>query len=46
MLLALTNDNLWTPDFLTPRPWSPLTRFDEELASLTRTPSDAVRRVA
>ncbi|WP_239456453.1 ArsR/SmtB family transcription factor [Nocardioides solisilvae] len=43
MLLALTNDDLWTPDFLTPRPWSPLTRFDEELAALARTPLEVVR---
>lgn len=43
MLLALTNDNLWTPDFLTPRPWSPLTRFDDELAALAATPLDVVR---
>lgn len=43
MLLALTNDNLWTPDFLTPRPWSPLTRFDDELAALAATPVDVVR---
>ncbi|MDF1603320.1 DUF5937 family protein [Nocardioides sp. YIM 152315] len=43
MLLALTNDNLWTPDFLTPRPWSPLTRFDDELAALAGTPLDVLR---
>ncbi|GAA3452693.1 ArsR/SmtB family transcription factor [Dactylosporangium matsuzakiense] len=33
-LLALTDSRLWTPDFLNPRPASPLTRFDDELASL------------
>ncbi|WP_258236565.1 ArsR/SmtB family transcription factor [Nocardioides campestrisoli] len=43
MLLALTNDALWTPDFLTPRPWSPLARFDDELAALARTPLEVVR---
>ncbi|MBZ5739836.1 ArsR/SmtB family transcription factor [Nocardioides mangrovi] len=43
MLLALTNEQLWTPDFLTPRPWSPLTRFDDELAALAETPLDVVR---
>lgn len=43
MLLALTNDSLWTPDFLTPRPWTPLTRFDDELAALAQTPLDVVR---
>lgn len=34
VLLALVNDRLWTPDFLNPRPPSPLTGFDEELAEL------------
>jgi DNA-binding transcriptional ArsR family regulator len=43
MLLALTNDNLWTPDFLTPRPWSPLTRFEDELDSLAQTPAHVIR---
>ncbi|MCI2236984.1 DUF5937 family protein [Paenibacillus sp. TRM 82003] len=33
-LLALTNDLLWTPDLLTPRPTSPLTRVDEQLDAL------------
>lgn len=42
LLLALTNADMWTPDFLTPRPWSPLTRFDEELAALAATPLDVV----
>ena len=28
MLFALTNDRLWTPDFLTPCPYSPLTRIE------------------
>jgi DNA-binding transcriptional ArsR family regulator len=43
MLLALTNDSLWTPDFLTARASSPLTRFDDELAALAATPLDVVR---
>ncbi len=43
MLLALTNDSLWTPDFLTARASSPLTRFDDELATLAATPLDVVR---
>ncbi len=43
LLLALTNDNLWTPDFLTPRPRSPLTRFDDELAAVAETPIDVLR---
>lgn len=34
ILLNLVNDNLWTPDFLNPRPSSPLTRIDDELALL------------
>ncbi|MFJ2619931.1 DUF5937 family protein [Glutamicibacter sp. NPDC087344] len=33
-LLALVNDKLWTPDFLNPRPVSPLTRIDDELTDL------------
>jgi hypothetical protein len=33
MLLALTNESMWTPDFLTPRPGGPLTRIDDELAA-------------
>lgn len=43
MLLALTNEDMWSPDFLTPRPWSPLTRFDDELAALEQTPLEVVR---
>jgi DNA-binding transcriptional ArsR family regulator len=43
LLLALTNENLWTPDFLTPRPRSPLTRFHDELAAVAATPLDVVR---
>jgi DNA-binding transcriptional ArsR family regulator len=43
LLLALTNENLWTPDFLTPRPRSPLTRFDDELAAVAETPLDVLR---
>ncbi|MFE6967933.1 DUF5937 family protein [Isoptericola sp. NPDC057653] len=34
MLLALTNESMWTPDYLTPRPGSPLTRIDDELAAV------------
>ncbi|AYF99381.1 transcriptional regulator [Protaetiibacter intestinalis] len=33
-LMALIDDRLWTPDFLNPRPASPLTRIDEEFAAL------------
>jgi DNA-binding transcriptional ArsR family regulator len=43
LLLALTNENLWTPDFLTPRPRSPLTRFHDELDAVAATPPDVVR---
>jgi biotin operon repressor len=44
MLLALTNVRLWTPDFLNPRPYSPLARFDDELARLAQTDPALVRR--
>ncbi|HST82790.1 MAG TPA: HTH domain-containing protein [Kineosporiaceae bacterium] len=44
MLLALTNDRLWTPDFLNPRPYSPLTRIDDEFARLASTDPGVVRR--
>jgi DNA-binding transcriptional ArsR family regulator len=44
MLLALTNDDLWTPDFLTPCPYSPLTRIEDELAALAGTAADVVER--
>src|SRR5215475_4156638 len=44
MLLALTNVRLWTPDFLNPRPYSPLTRIDDELERLARTDPAVVRR--
>jgi DNA-binding transcriptional ArsR family regulator len=43
LLGALTNESLWTPDFLTPRPYTPLGRIDDELAALTRTPAGVVR---
>jgi DNA-binding transcriptional ArsR family regulator len=37
VLLALTNDKLWTPDFLTPSPGSPLTRIEDEFDLIART---------
>jgi DNA-binding transcriptional ArsR family regulator len=43
LLRALTNDALWTPDFLTPRPYSPLARIEDELSALTDTPTAVVR---
>ncbi|MFE6964374.1 DUF5937 family protein [Agromyces sp. NPDC057679] len=33
-LTALIDERLWTPDFLNPRPTSPLTRLDDEMAAL------------
>ncbi len=44
LLFALTNDQLWTPDFLTPRPFSPLTRIEDELALIARTDDAVVDR--
>ncbi|MEV6303330.1 DUF5937 family protein [Actinoplanes sp. NPDC051861] len=43
-LNALVNDDLWTPDFLTPRPRSPLTRLEDELAIVASTPPGIVHR--
>ncbi|MFC9918528.1 ArsR/SmtB family transcription factor [Agromyces binzhouensis] len=37
---ALIDDRMWTPDFLNPRPSSPLTRLDDELAALRDLPAD------
>jgi DNA-binding transcriptional ArsR family regulator len=42
MLFALTNDRLWTPDFLTPCPYSPLTRIEDELDAVARAPAEVV----
>ncbi|GAB2466917.1 ArsR/SmtB family transcription factor [Xylanimonas ulmi] len=36
LLTALTNVSLWTPDYLTPRPLSPLARIDDQLAAIAR----------
>lgn len=35
-LLALIDDRAWTPDFLNPRPRSPLTRIEDEFTGLAR----------
>lgn len=43
LLYALTNEALWTPDFLTPRPYSPLGRIEDELTALVDTPAGVVR---
>ncbi|MBT0768548.1 winged helix-turn-helix transcriptional regulator [Kineosporia sp. J2-2] len=44
VLEALVSPRNWVPDFLTPQPLSPLTRFDEELARLSATPAATVRQ--
>ena len=44
LLLALTNTRFWTPDFLTPRPASPLTRIEDQFDRLSRTDLGAVAR--
>ncbi|MFE5672829.1 DUF5937 family protein [Agromyces sp. NPDC056523] len=44
VLAALIDERLWTPDFLNPRPASPLTRLDDELARLAATPPADFRR--
>lgn len=38
LLSELVDDRLWTPDFLTPRPESPLTGIDDELGELAAMP--------
>lgn len=40
VLMALIDDRLWTPDFLNPRPLSPLTRLSDEFDVLRRMPSE------
>lgn len=44
MLRALTNQRAWTPDYLTPVPTSPLTRFTDQLDEIRRTPPAEVAR--
>ncbi|SEJ22399.1 Helix-turn-helix domain-containing protein [Arthrobacter sp. yr096] len=39
-LLALVDERHWTPDFLNPRPSSPLTRIDDEFAALSVIPAE------
>lgn len=43
-LMALIDDRLWTPDFLNPRPASPLTRIDDEFAVLEGLDLDVFER--
>lgn len=40
---GLIDDRMWTPDFLNPRPASPLTRLDDEFAVLLATPPEVFR---
>ena len=42
-LNGLIDERMWTPDFLNPRPSSPLTRLDDELDVLLATPPDVFR---
>ncbi|GAA3635308.1 DUF5937 family protein [Kineosporia mesophila] len=42
VLEALVSPRNWLPDFLTPQPSSPLTRFEDELARLSSTPAATV----
>ena len=42
LLYSLVSEVLWTPDFLTPSPRSPLTRLDDELAGVAATPAPVV----
>lgn len=44
VLLALSNDRGWTPDFLSPRPLTPFTRIEDEFAALRDTSTRAMRR--
>ncbi|MFI5895055.1 helix-turn-helix domain-containing protein [Actinoplanes sp. NPDC051513] len=44
MLFELVNDALWTPDFLNPRPRTPLTRLEDEFRLVAATPADVVAR--
>ncbi|PFG33445.1 ArsR/SmtB family transcription factor [Sanguibacter antarcticus] len=44
ILRALVDERLWVPDFLTPVPVSPLTRFDDEIATLATLADDLVER--
>ena len=42
-LSALIDERMWTPDFLNPRPSSPLTRLDDEFTALLATPPAVFR---
>ncbi|KQM80706.1 DUF5937 family protein [Agromyces sp. Leaf222] len=43
VLGALIDERMWTPDFLNPRPASPLTRLEDEFRVLAATPPDVFR---
>jgi DNA-binding transcriptional ArsR family regulator len=43
LLLALTDTRLWTPDFLNPRPVTPLARLEDEFAAIHEVPLSVVR---
>lgn len=44
VLLALTTDRGWTPDFLSPRPLTPFIRIEDEFAALREIPTRTMRR--
>ncbi|KJK44550.1 hypothetical protein UK23_29110 [Lentzea aerocolonigenes] len=44
VLLALSNERGWTPDFLSPRPHSPFTRIEDEFAALREVSTRTMRR--
>lgn len=44
MLGALVSPRKWVPDFLTPRPETPLTEFSAELSAVQATPPERVAR--
>ncbi|HEX7306249.1 ArsR/SmtB family transcription factor [Lentzea sp.] len=44
VLLALSTDRGWTPDFLSPRPSTPFTRIEDELAALGEISTRVMRR--
>ncbi|MET9227901.1 DUF5937 family protein [Lentzea sp. NPDC003310] len=44
VLLALSTERGWTPDFLSPRPRTPFTRIEDEFAAVRELPAHALRR--
>ncbi|MGW6936701.1 DUF5937 family protein [Lentzea sp. NPDC054927] len=44
VLLALSNDRGWTPDFLSPRPVTPFARIEDEFAALREISTRTMRR--